>query len=102
MNTLSVVKVDRPRTAYSHTNCVTHSNTGIEGLDGKLTLKTVYKTLCHAPCYLKGIKVDDIGSAGLKGCWTMNGNDTCMVCGRSWMSHLHINYELEEGTQRDQ
>jgi GTPase SAR1 family protein len=99
VNTLSAVKVDRPRTACSHTHCVEHSNTGIEGLDGKPTLKTVYKTLCHAPCYLNGIAVDDIGNAGLKGCWAMAGKDNCRVCGHPWMSHLHINYELKEGTK---
>jgi GTPase SAR1 family protein len=98
VNTLTAVRVDRPRTACSHTNCVEHANTGVEGLDGRPTLKTVYKTLCHNPCYLNGIKVDDVGNSGLKSCWAMNGG-TCRICGHPWMSHLHINYELKEETK---
>ena len=101
-NTLSAVKVDRLRTSCAHSNCVEHCPTRIEGVDGKPTLKTVYKTLCHSPCYLNNIKVDDIGNDGLKRCWAMNGekgNDSCRICSHPWMSHLHISYELKEGTK---
>ncbi|KAH8650654.1 hypothetical protein BGZ60DRAFT_509014 [Tricladium varicosporioides] len=99
VKTLTAVKVDRPRTTCADETCVERSSSGIEGLDGKEILKTVYKRLCHSPCYLKGVALDNIGDHGLKGCWAMNGTDRCRICTHPWNSHLHINYEVQEGTK---
>jgi GTPase SAR1 family protein len=99
VKTLKAVKVDSPRTACAHESCVEHSSTGIDGLDGKEILKTVYKTLCHNPCYLTGIKLDDVGNSGLRGCSAMEGSDNCRICGHLWMTHLHINYIVQQGTK---
>jgi GTPase SAR1 family protein len=92
------ITVDMPRTTCSHPDCVTHVNTGIEGMDGLQILRTAFTRLCHSPCYLDGIKLDDIGNVGLKGCWAMNGTDTCRECKHHWISHLHVLYELRERT----
>jgi GTPase SAR1 family protein len=99
VKTLTAVRVSRPRTTCSHPDCVEHSSTGIEGVDRKDILTTVYKSMCHDPCYLNNVAVDQVGDAGLRGCWAMGGNNTCRVCHHPWMNHLHINYEIQAGTR---
>lgn len=101
VSTLVASPVDQPRTTCHHTDCIRHASTGSWGLDGKQVLKTVYKSMCHSPCYLTGIKVEDVGNAGLRGCWAMDG-DTCKICKHSWTVHLHIDYEqMEEMAEVD-
>ncbi|KAH8693604.1 hypothetical protein BGW36DRAFT_361457 [Talaromyces proteolyticus] len=97
VNTLIAVAVDKPRTVCGHADCVEHSNTGLIGTDGRPLLGTVYKTLCHDPCYLD-IQVDKMGVSGLQNCWAMNGNGTCRLCSHSWRIHLHIRHEYEDGS----
>ncbi|KAH7401648.1 hypothetical protein BKA66DRAFT_451131 [Pyrenochaeta sp. MPI-SDFR-AT-0127] len=97
VKTLIAVPITQPRTACGHAECIEYMNTGLIGSDGKPTLGHVYKALCHSPCYLQNIQVDDIGVSGLKGCWAMNG-ETCRICGHPWTTHLHIKYEYENGT----
>jgi len=99
VKTLNAFAVDRSRTACAHADCVDHSSTGIKGLDGKEILTTVYQTLCHSPCRLKNVKVDNVGDSGLKRCWAMKKTKGCRVCGHSWMEHLHIDYEVKAATK---
>lgn len=98
VNTLRAVPVDQPRTACAHANCVEYMNTGLTGKDGKPTLGTVYKSICHRPCYLENIAVDSVGVAGLGSCWAMDGGGTCRICNHPWHTHLHINHEYTKGT----
>lgn len=97
IKTLTTVAVDSPRTACAHADCVKYSHTGLIGTDGVPQLGIVYETICHSPCLLTNIEVDQVGSAGLKNCWAMNGTDNCRVCGHPWNVHLHIKYAYTDG-----
>jgi hypothetical protein len=80
VNTLIAVPVDRPRTTCAHADCVEYMNIGLIGKDGKPTLVTVHKSMCHSPCYLNDIAVDNVGVAGLRSCLAMGGRDICQIC----------------------
>ncbi|KAL4994413.1 hypothetical protein BDV10DRAFT_189083 [Aspergillus recurvatus] len=97
VSTINPSPIDKPRTTCHHDDCIVHASTGSWGIDGKQVLKTVYKSMCHNPCYLTGVTVESIGNANLSGCAAMNGGN-CTVCGHSWTLHLHIDYEQVEGT----
>lgn len=99
VKTLTMAKVDLPRTTCSHEDCVEHDSTGVEGIDGKNVLRTVYKSLCHSPCHLDKVKLDEIGNERLRQCAAMSGTEYCVMCGHHWMSHLHIDYAIQEGTK---
>ncbi|KAK3367679.1 hypothetical protein B0H63DRAFT_489620 [Podospora didyma] len=99
VKTLTAVRVSMPKTTCSDESCIERSSTGIEGLDGREILKTVYKSMCHSPCYLNNVQLDNIGDRGLRGCWAMNGTEYCRICGHPWNSHLHINWEIQHGTK---
>jgi predicted GTPase len=98
VNTLIAVPVDRPRTACAHVDCVEYENTGLIGKDGKPTLGTVHKSLCHSPCYLNNIAVDKVGVAGLRDCSAMKRDQTCRRCTHPVDTHLHIRHEWAQGT----
>jgi hypothetical protein len=97
VNTLIAVPVDRPRTC-AHADCVEYMNIGLIGKDGKPTLGTVHKSMCHSPCYLNDIAVDNVGVAGLRSCLAMGGRDICQICKHPWNTHLHIKHEYKKGT----
>lgn len=54
VKTLQAKAMDLPRTTCSHPDCTSHSPTGLLGVDGHETLKTIYKASCHSPCYFDG------------------------------------------------
>ncbi|KAF2239709.1 hypothetical protein EV356DRAFT_513990 [Viridothelium virens] len=95
---VSAVAIDQPRTTCADENCIAYENSGTIGMDGKPTLMTVYKSMCHNPCYLGGIDVEQVGVAGLRNCWAMNGSSTCRRCHHPWNIHLHIKHEYKRGT----
>lgn len=96
VKTLKIKEMDRPRTTCSHADCIKHSSTGVVGLDGKGTLRTVYESMCHNPCYLSNVQLDDVGAQWLRFCAAMGGTDNCKVCGHHWQMHLHVDYEIQD------
>jgi hypothetical protein len=91
----------KPITTCHHKDCISHAGTGSVGRDKKSVTKTVYNSICHSPCNLTGVKVDNIGNAKLSGCMAMSGG-ICKVGGHSWKIHLHIDYEyIEETVEQD-
>lgn len=97
VKTLTAVRVERPLTTCADKACVEYWDSGTKGKDGKSILSTKYKSLCHSPCYLEGVALENIGDAALKSCWAMAYGDVCRRCSHPWNTHLHINYQLEEG-----
>ncbi|KAL3441270.1 hypothetical protein BJX65DRAFT_313944 [Aspergillus insuetus] len=95
---ISASPLDKPKTTCCHDDCVSHVGTGSKGSDEKEVLKTVYKSTCHSPCGLNGVKVDIIGNANLRGCAAMNSMGKCTVCGHDWQLHLHVKYDQVERT----
>ncbi|KAL4860826.1 hypothetical protein BDV12DRAFT_204647 [Aspergillus spectabilis] len=81
-----------PRTTCHDEDCISRVGTGDFGLDGKELNSTVYHSMCHSPCHLSGVKVDNIGNAKLRYCAAMK-NGRCTACGHRWELHLHISYE---------
>lgn len=85
-----------PRTVCSHVDCtsqVTDQNTR--------ETKTVYNTICHAPCDIK-VTEGIPGEEGLKRCRPFNrwmrllSGYECenQECGHSWKDHMHMKYAL--------
>ncbi|KAL2852048.1 hypothetical protein BJY01DRAFT_244664 [Aspergillus pseudoustus] len=97
VSTIAIIPVDRPRTTCHDDDCVSHVGTNSWGRDGEQVLKTVYQTMCHSPCYLKGVQVENLGNPQLQDCAAMKGG-ICKVCNHSWKVHLHIDYEQVVGT----
>ncbi|KAH0556291.1 hypothetical protein GP486_005782 [Trichoglossum hirsutum] len=89
-------KVDQPRTVCADVGCVEYSNEGI-AYDGKI-LKTIYKSLCHKPCYLSGIQKDAVNPPGLINCAAFDKDNMCRECGHIYSTHMHIYYETREET----
>lgn len=58
VKTLRAKLMDRPRTTCSHADCISHDATGLQGVDGKDTLRTVYNSVCHNDCYLEDVTLD--------------------------------------------
>jgi hypothetical protein len=70
-----------------------------DGVDGDMKkLTTVYKTLCHDPCYLTNVDVDAIGFSRLIHCAAFNDQGRCIHCGHLWHEHMHVLYELRPET----
>ncbi|KAL4989590.1 hypothetical protein BDW68DRAFT_175730 [Aspergillus falconensis] len=96
VSTITAFPIDEPRTTCHHEDCIRYATTESRGVDGKQVSKTVYKSMCHSPCHLTGVTVENIGNAKLSHCAAMDG-ENCTVCGHSWKNHLHIDYEQVEG-----
>ncbi|KAI5787306.1 hypothetical protein EDC01DRAFT_661363 [Geopyxis carbonaria] len=95
--TLKAHKIDKPRTVCANTSCVEFHD---DGVDGKKKLTTVYKTLCHNPCYLTNVSEDRIGVPELVSCAAFRSRGGLCACGHHWQEHLHILYELRPQTVR--
>ncbi|OPB46885.1 hypothetical protein A0O28_0070090 [Trichoderma guizhouense] len=86
------IKLDRPRTVCKNPACCDFKDSGLN--DGVVV--TIYKTHCHAECYLNNVTEDVVADPGLIHCWAFNGSSTCQVCQHRWQEHLHVLYELSE------
>ncbi|KAI0007497.1 hypothetical protein F4779DRAFT_619485 [Xylariaceae sp. FL0662B] len=82
--------LSRPRTVCKDPACIEFKDNG----SGEVV--TIYKTHCHAVCYLDDVKADQVAHPGLIDCAAFDGNTECRHCGHHWQSHLHVLYELEE------
>jgi len=87
---LKARQLDRPRTVCAQQDCVEYRDDG----NGKNTI--IYKTHCHAACYLSDVEVEKTGHHRLQNCTAFQGSASCITCGHNWMIHLHVLYELEE------
>lgn len=86
--------LDQPRTVCHMASCCEFRDSG-KG-DGEVV--TIYKTHCHAVCYLDNVKQDVVADPGLIYCAAFSGQALCEVCGHHWQEHMHVLYELEETT----
>ncbi|TFA98453.1 hypothetical protein CCMA1212_009627 [Trichoderma ghanense] len=86
------IKLDRPRTVCKNPDCCDFKDSGLD--DGVVV--TIYKTHCHAQCYLNNVTQDVVADPGLIRCAAFCGSDTCQVCQHKWQEHLHVLYELCE------
>ncbi|KAK5988277.1 hypothetical protein PT974_12419 [Cladobotryum mycophilum] len=85
-------RLSKPRTVCKMTVCCDFKDSG-KG-DGEVV--TIYKSHCHAECYLENVKHDVIADPGLIRCAAFAGQATCIRCGHEWQEHLHVLYELKE------
>ncbi|KAI1465830.1 uncharacterized protein F4812DRAFT_113863 [Daldinia caldariorum] len=82
--------LEMPRTVCADKDCIELRD------DGGGVVVTVYKTHCHAECYLDNVQVDQVAHSGLIGCAAFGGSNYCNRCSHHWQSHLHVLFELEE------
>jgi len=94
---LEAKPLDRPRTVCKNNSCCDFRDDGT-GTNNKVT---VYKSLCHAPCYLRGVKVDTVAHPHLINCSAFSGSNICnnSKCRHHWQEHLHVLVELVESMQ---
>ncbi|MCJ1360029.1 MAG: hypothetical protein MMC33_010032 [Icmadophila ericetorum] len=91
---LEAQPLDKHRTVCQNKSCVDQKDDG----NGENKVVTIYKTHCHAECWLEDVKVDMVGAPGLIGCAAFAGTGFCQgsTCHHSWQEHLHVLYELHE------
>ena len=86
--------LDKPRTVCAHTDCTEIRDDGM----GRNEKVTVYKTHCHAECYLDDVPHDVLAPPGLINCAAFRGFSRCRGCQHHWSEHMHVIYELKEHT----
>lgn len=86
------VKLPEPRTVCKNPACFEVKDDGT----GEQRVVTIFKTHCHAECYLSGVDVDQVAHPGLIDCAAFGGKDSCYKCSHHWQEHLHVLYELKE------
>lgn len=84
------ISLEHPRTVCNDLACKEYRD------DGNGTKQTIYKSKCHAICYLTGIPIGVVSCSGLMNCAAFQGRENCLICGHHWENHLHVNHELEE------
>lgn len=94
---LTAHQLTKPRTVCANRKCIEFKNDG--ATDG--ALRTVYKTICHNPCYLQNVPVETVGHHELVKCYAFQGQPLCQNrnCRHRWEEHLHVLYELKEETK---
>ncbi|KAF2669828.1 hypothetical protein BT63DRAFT_222869 [Microthyrium microscopicum] len=85
--------LDQPRTVCTNSKCIDIRDKGT----GKNEMVTIYKTHCHAQCYLDDVPNEVIAPPGLIYCAAFDG-DRCILCRHHWQQHMHVLFELEEHT----
>lgn len=98
-------KLDMPRTVCSHQECVEYKD-GRKHYKSELICRAFLQTmsltasqgLCHDPCYLKDVQVDQFPCEALMSCgaFCLNGIDSCSTCDHSWQLHLHVLWQPVE------
>lgn len=86
------VDIDYPKTVCQSGKCIEKRK--IPGTKNETV--TIYKTVCHDHCYLKGVPAETIGAPPLERCSAMLPNGSCKNCNCLWQMHLHITYDLAE------
>ncbi|KAF9579761.1 hypothetical protein BGW38_003856, partial [Lunasporangiospora selenospora] len=82
---LDPINLEQPRTVCTSSSCTTvHDNI------------VRYNTHCHKDCLLEDVAINVVNHAGLRGCWAMNGGETCRVCGCPWQTHMHVKIDYTE------
>jgi len=89
--------LDQPRTVCTHGSCVEYKKADPDVED----TTTIYKTLCHNPCYLRGVPTDCPGVPEINGCFAFQNSEgkSCSLCGHGRDVHQHVMYEYEEENQ---
>ncbi|KAE9972894.1 hypothetical protein EG328_004702 [Venturia inaequalis] len=86
--------LDQPRTVCAHGDCTEVKDNG-KGQNEKVT---IYKSHCHAACYLDKVPLDTLAPASLIACAAFGGSANCMSCTHHWQEHMHVLYELKESS----
>ncbi|KAK0714525.1 hypothetical protein B0H67DRAFT_664020 [Lasiosphaeris hirsuta] len=87
---LRVRKLSKPRTVCTDVICREFQD------DGTGTRRAVYKTHCHAECYLIDVKIEEVAHPSLMHCAAFNKNGKCEKCQHNWQQHVHVKEEIEE------
>ncbi|KAG0250389.1 hypothetical protein BG011_008390 [Mortierella polycephala] len=82
---LDPINLASPRTVCTSSSCTT--------VHGKIVR---YNKHCHSNCGLVNVAINVINHAGLRGCWAMNGGETCRECGCRWEKHMHVKIDYTE------
>jgi hypothetical protein len=88
--TFKIVPINYPRTVCTSPGCVEYRS--IANTDQK---QTIYKTVCHDHCFLKGVETEVCPNTKLQGCDAMGGTMNCQSCRCAWSTHIHITYIYE-------
>nr|XP_054761549.1 uncharacterized protein LOC129267971 [Lytechinus pictus] len=81
-------EVGYPKTVCAAPECVTYIPVGRSKVHN-----TVYKTVCHSNCRLKGVPIETTGNPKLAECWAMT-DEYCRECGHNYKQHMHLTYEI--------
>ena len=85
-------RLSKSRIVCKNTTCCDSKDSG----NNDNEVVTIYKTHCHAVCFLDNVKEDVVADPGLIQCYAFKGQNICTVCSHRWQEHLHVVYELEE------
>ncbi|XP_063961104.1 uncharacterized protein LOC135155559 [Lytechinus pictus] len=81
-------EVGYPKTVCAAPECVTYMPVGRSKVHN-----TVYKTVCHSHCLLKGVPIETTGNPKLAECWAMT-DEYCRECKHNYKQHMHLTYEI--------
>ena len=79
----------KPRTVCTDTSCVEYRDK--QGEPDQKT--TIYKTHCHATCWLENVPPDVLCPPQLLGCDAFGGSEHCRRCGHHRGVHQHVLYD---------
>ncbi|XP_041471857.1 uncharacterized protein LOC121421261 [Lytechinus variegatus] len=93
---LKRMELGYPRTVCAAPECVKYVHVGQSKVQN-----TVYDTICHHRCRLKGVPVETTSNPQLARCWAME-SEYCKHsnCEHSYKQHMHVTYEIMI-TERD-
>ncbi|KAF3932854.1 hypothetical protein ABW19_dt0209947 [Dactylella cylindrospora] len=86
IESLASVEVDQPRTVCTNETCIEVRS----DFEGRSEMAIIYKTFCHSPCYLRGVRARAKGDSILQGCACVGPEGKCTGCHHPWEDHMHI------------
>ncbi|KAI5917968.1 hypothetical protein F4810DRAFT_726394 [Camillea tinctor] len=90
----SVRPLDRPRTVCANDDCVKYRNVTHGGVN---EFSTIYNTICHERCGVKGVQLETRGHQRILKCSAFSNHGLpCNTCTHNWQEHLHLKYETIE------
>ena len=85
---LETTPLSYPMTVCAHSDCIKHVQVGESRHQD-----TVYVTVCHDHCSVKGIQTEMTNNPNLGKCRAFNcSGDDCRKCGHDFKVHMHITY----------
>lgn len=94
---LEAYEVGQPRTVCTNSECIEVRS----DFQDRNEAVTVYKTMCHKPCYLgRVVQRNQKGHEELKNCWAINRDGFCNMCRHNYLDHMHVYYDYRPTTTR--